>query len=47
MKICKDNRVIEVTEKAFAVIYQTLGYLEYVETADPEEEKPAKAKRGK
>ena len=47
MKIHKDNHVLEVTEKAFAVIYQPLGYREYVETDDPEEEKPAKAKRGK
>ena len=31
MKIIKDDRILEVTEKAYNVVYKDLGYKPYVE----------------
>ena len=42
MKIIKDGHLLEVSQKAFEVIYASHGYTEYLEP-----DKPAKPKRVK
>lgn len=32
MKLIRDNRIIEATDKAYNVIYKSQGYIPYVET---------------
>ena len=42
MKIAKDGHVLEVSRKAFEIVYKPHGYTEYTEEAKPK--KPAKTR---
>ena len=44
MQIIKDGNVLNVTKKAFEIIYQSHGYTEYIE--EPKSTRKAKTKAG-